>query len=98
MHCGAADCRAYAHQRVPVLSFPHALGLFPGICTFPQGLGEKWAIRRVLQAVVEAGQFDVAKALVDSSMQHEEGMSEGEGRGEWASGRRSNAAEVRPDE
>lgn len=32
-----------------------------------QGLGAKWAIRRVLQAVVEAGQFDVARALVESS-------------------------------
>ncbi|CAM9252402.1 unnamed protein product [Scytosiphon promiscuus] len=32
-----------------------------------QGLGARWAIRRVLQAVVEAGQFDVAKALVESS-------------------------------
>ncbi|CAM9861553.1 unnamed protein product [Pylaiella littoralis] len=32
-----------------------------------QGLGARWAIRRVLQAVVEAGQFDVARALVESS-------------------------------
>ncbi|CAN0488418.1 unnamed protein product, partial [Hapterophycus canaliculatus] len=31
-------------------------------------LGDRWAIRRVLRAVVEAGQVDVAKALVDSSV------------------------------
>ncbi|CAM9564261.1 unnamed protein product, partial [Sphacelaria rigidula] len=52
-----------------------------------QGLGERWAIRRVLQAVVEAGQFDVAKALVESSMQREEAVSEGGGRGEGTSER-----------
>lgn len=33
----------------------------------PQGLGTRWAIRRVLQAVVEAGQLDVARALVETS-------------------------------
>lgn len=72
---------------------------FPAhVRAFPQELGEKWAIRRVLQAVVESGQFDVAKALVESSMQHEEGMSEEGGHGEWASGRASSAAEVRSDE
>lgn len=46
-----------------------------------QGLGAKWAIRRVLQAVVEAGQFDVARALVESSAASR-GAAGGRGAGE----------------
>ncbi|CAM9902098.1 unnamed protein product, partial [Ectocarpus sp. 4 AP-2014] len=44
-----------------------------------QGLGTKWAIRRVLQAVVEGGQFDVARALVESSVAPKVGAGGREG-------------------
>eukprot|EP00752_Nemacystus_decipiens_P018330 g16445.t1 len=50
-----------------------------------QGLGAKWAIRRVLQAVVEAGQFDVAQALVESSVANR-GDASGRGAGADAGG------------
>lgn len=47
-----------------------------------QGLGDRWAIKRVLQAVVETGQLDVARALVESSMHGGvPGRGEGEGGG-----------------
>ncbi|CAN0424943.1 unnamed protein product, partial [Ectocarpus sp. 8 AP-2014] len=61
-----------------------------------QGLGTKWAIRRVLQAVVEGGQFDVARALVESSVAPKVGAGGREG--EEDDGRAGSPAEDETEE